>query len=209
MATSTRPARSACAAADQRLLAVPQVLQLNSSASDHPGVHHMEVHPPPPPGGGGCLSGADTRCLGHADPIESCAARFPQSRQRVRREPERSASSARCVASSTSLPNMLTTMCAVCPAGCGAPALRVRHQAFGWKQWCVIKSGPGPPPQGELMLRDGPFMSEADLLLRVDGVFVPETGRLHAVAEPRRRLGLPFSAEEAKSSSPTYRCPGR
>jgi len=59
--------------------------------------------------------------------------------------------------------------------------------------------------EGELMLRDGPFISEHDMLLKVSGVFVPATRRLHALAQPKSPMGLPFSPAEANPVSPTYR----
>lgn len=55
------------------------------------------------------------------------------------------------------------------------------------------------------MLRDGPFISENNLRMKVWGVFVPASGLLHAVAEPKM-LALPFSAAEANPASPSYRC---
>jgi hypothetical protein len=60
--------------------------------------------------------------------------------------------------------------------------------------------------QGELMLRDGPYMGESDTLMKLSGVYVPESGRLHALLEPKRPVQLPFQAHEADVASPHYRC---
>jgi hypothetical protein len=55
------------------------------------------------------------------------------------------------------------------------------------------------------MLRDGPYMGESDTLLKLSGVYVPESGRLHALLEPKQPVQLPFQPHEADVASPHYR----
>lgn len=55
------------------------------------------------------------------------------------------------------------------------------------------------------MLRDGPYMGESDTLMRLSGVYVPASGRLHALLEPPRPVVLPFEPHEADLASPHYR----
>ena len=63
--------------------------------------------------------------------------------------------------------------------------------------------------QGEMVLRDGPYVGEADLLLHLAGVFVPASGRLHATLNPAHPLALPFGAADADPASPHYRYSSR
>lgn len=59
--------------------------------------------------------------------------------------------------------------------------------------------------QGEVMLRDGPYLGQPDLVMKVSGVYVPDSGRLHAIADPSAPLQLPFTAKEAEMGSGSYR----
>lgn len=59
--------------------------------------------------------------------------------------------------------------------------------------------------QGELMLRNGPYMGESDTLMRLSGVYVPASGKLHALLEPPHPVVLPFAPHEANLASPHYR----
>lgn len=56
-----------------------------------------------------------------------------------------------------------------------------------------------------MMLRDGPYMGEADTLMRLSGVYVPASGKLHALLEAPNPLELPIAPHEADASSPHYR----
>lgn len=42
--------------------------------------------------------------------------------------------------------------------------------------------------QGEVVLRDGPYVTADDLLFRLEGVYVAATGRLHALLHPSQPL---------------------
>lgn len=55
------------------------------------------------------------------------------------------------------------------------------------------------------MLRDGPYMGESDTLMKLSGVYVPASGRLHALLEPKQAVQLPFQPHEADVASPHYR----
>lgn len=55
--------------------------------------------------------------------------------------------------------------------------------------------------QGELVVRDGVYVSEDDAAMRLTGVYVPATGRLLAVAEPAAPvLAVPLDAGEGAES---------
>lgn len=55
------------------------------------------------------------------------------------------------------------------------------------------------------MLRDGPYMGESDTLMRLSGVYVPASGKLHALLEPPHPVVLPFAPHEASLASLHYR----
>lgn len=81
-----------------------------------------------------------------------------------------------------------------------------------WLAWVSTEPNiPSPPSsdserlQGELMLRDGPYMGESDTLMKLSGVYVPASGRLHALLEPKQAVQLPFQPHEADVASPHYR----
>ena len=61
--------------------------------------------------------------------------------------------------------------------------------------------------QGEIVLRDGVYLTEDDAVLQLAGVYVVATGRIHAVAQPvspALRLGLEPS--DIEQNSVGYRC---
>lgn len=58
---------------------------------------------------------------------------------------------------------------------------------------------------GEMVLRDGPYIGQANLAMKVAGVFVGAIGRLHAIAEPEQPLQLPLISPEAHTGSRNYR----
>ena len=60
--------------------------------------------------------------------------------------------------------------------------------------------------QGEMVLRDGERFAEDDVLFRVQGLFVEETGRLHAVADSSAPLMHPtLEPADFKDVSYSYR----
>ena len=64
--------------------------------------------------------------------------------------------------------------------------------------------------QGELVVRDGVYVSEDDAAMRLTGVYVAATGRLLAVAEPATPLlAAPLGAGEGAESRDYRRAPAR
>lgn len=62
------------------------------------------------------------------------------------------------------------------------------------------------PPQGEVVLRDGPYVTADDLLFRLEGVYIAATGRLHAVLHPSQPLYTHVDADDVQEQSQHYRC---
>ena len=68
---------------------------------------------------------------------------------------------------------------------------------------CLVNNGHSGPylVQGELVVRDGVYVSEDNAAMRLTGVYVPATGRLLAVAEPAAPvLAVPLDAGEGAES---------
>ena len=73
-----------------------------------------------------------------------------------------------------------------------------------WKKW--TKPDLDRLWQGELLLRDGVYLTEEPTALTLDGVYVAATGQLHARASPAGgQLRLPLNESEAQDL-PEYRC---
>ncbi|KAK9829544.1 hypothetical protein WJX72_006402 [[Myrmecia] bisecta] len=59
--------------------------------------------------------------------------------------------------------------------------------------------------EGELVIRDGVYVTEEDVLMKVTGVYVVGAGRLHAVAEPAKPLELNVEPDDVEEQGPVYR----
>lgn len=59
--------------------------------------------------------------------------------------------------------------------------------------------------QGDLLLRDGLYMTDDDLRLGLSGYYIPQIGRLHALVIPTVPIRLPFSDTEKVVENAEYR----
>ena len=55
------------------------------------------------------------------------------------------------------------------------------------------------------MLRDGHYVSERDVMMKVQGVYVEASSRLHAVLEPAQHMSMRLEAHDAQEHSSDYR----
>ena len=55
------------------------------------------------------------------------------------------------------------------------------------------------------MLRDGHYVSERDVMMKVQGVYVEASSRLHAVLEPAQHMTMRLEAHDAQEQSSDYR----
>lgn len=56
-----------------------------------------------------------------------------------------------------------------------------------------------------MVLRDGHSITEEDVHMRLDGFYVPETGRLHAVLEPAVPVRQPPPGSQQPGGGVNYR----
>ena len=59
--------------------------------------------------------------------------------------------------------------------------------------------------QGDVMLRDGYFVSERDVVMKLQGVYVEASSRLHAVLEPAQHMTMRLEGHDAQEHSVDYR----
>lgn len=59
--------------------------------------------------------------------------------------------------------------------------------------------------QGDLVLRDGAYVSEHDTFIKIDGVYVTATGRLQAVLKPVDDVQLSLQQEDLDLHTADYR----
>lgn len=80
---------------------------------------------------------------------------------------------------------------------------------------CASSAIPAAPPgqnwhslvrlQGDLVLRDGSYVSEHDAYMKVDGLYIAATGRLHAVLKPVDDVHLTLAQEDLDAHTADYR----
>ena len=68
-----------------------------------------------------------------------------------------------------------------------------------------VASTVATPLQGEVMLRDGHYVSERDVMMKLQGVYVEASSRLHAVLEPAQPKSMHLEAHDAQEHSSDYR----
>ena len=59
--------------------------------------------------------------------------------------------------------------------------------------------------QGDVTLRDGHYISEQDVTMKLQGVYVEASFRLHAVLEPAQLMSMRLEAHDAREHSSDYR----
>ncbi|CAD7699222.1 unnamed protein product [Ostreobium quekettii] len=59
--------------------------------------------------------------------------------------------------------------------------------------------------QGDVLLRDGTHVTDSDVRFKVEGAYVRDSGRLHAVLQPAHLLSMKFTEEEVRDGGPDYR----
>lgn len=64
-----------------------------------------------------------------------------------------------------------------------------------------------PCLEGDLVIRDGAYVTDNDVRMRVHGIYVPEVGRLNAVLEPIAPIRLDISEQDRIDGNAYYRCP--
>jgi len=60
--------------------------------------------------------------------------------------------------------------------------------------------------QGDLVLRAGTYLNSKDARFLLRGVYVADSGSLHAVAEPEEPLSAALRPSELHQHTPDYRC---
>lgn len=60
--------------------------------------------------------------------------------------------------------------------------------------------------QGLLVLRDGAYLSEQDMFMKLEGVYVTSLGRLQAVMHPVHAIEQDLSEEDVNEHTADYRC---
>lgn len=61
------------------------------------------------------------------------------------------------------------------------------------------------PLQGDLVLRDGEYVSEHDTFMKVEGVYIVATGRLQAVLTPVHKVQVSLEQEDLDLHTADYR----
>ena len=55
------------------------------------------------------------------------------------------------------------------------------------------------------MLRDGIYVSERDVMMKLQGVYVEASSRLHAVLEPAQHMSMRLEGHDTREHSSDYR----
>lgn len=55
------------------------------------------------------------------------------------------------------------------------------------------------------MLRDGHYVSQRDVMMKLQGVYVEASSRLHAVLEPAQHISMRLEGHDAREHSSDYR----
>ena len=61
------------------------------------------------------------------------------------------------------------------------------------------------PVQGDLVLRDGEYVSENDAFMKVEGVYIIATGRLQAVVTPVDSIRVSLEQQDLDLHTADYR----
>lgn len=61
------------------------------------------------------------------------------------------------------------------------------------------------PMQGDLVLRDGEYISEHDTFMKMEGVYIIATGRLQAVVTPVNKVQVSLEQQDVDLHTADYR----
>ena len=73
-------------------------------------------------------------------------------------------------------------------------------------RWVPIDGSHQEPLQGDLVLRNGEYVSEHDTFMKLEGVFITATGRLQAVVTPKNRIQVSLEQQDLDLHTADYRC---